>query len=552
MTTRNFCFGASALLLAYVAIASWFGATLFTDEVYNHALVLRSSLQAAEFPLETSFTHWYSDPLPIVRPEDWHRSAYLVALSFIHEVAPMHGHTIVNAITCILLVVFAYSSALLLSRITGISVVEVLAKPILVFCTVLVVFSEAFSQAVVSDYMDDIPATLLALAGLCVFVLLGIESRTGAFASGVIISLAVVVKPLSLLLLPSLLLAVATYGLFQRNLLQATQYGVYLVIGFLAVLAPFILWNLAELGLAMPDQARIALNGRMLDVYDGEHQVYFVRSDISPIRSWSDIVAQRGLGDIVVGGIYVLTHVVWANAIVILLAILSAVYLLVIAARERLDDPVVRLVFLTSSLAIGMILFFALRLGEAGQHRYWLTLLALCSAMIGAALIRVTQPWSKSSKPPLALSVILTVVVIYSEWWNIARVAGSVVQERQSFYSPEIAEPLRDFATTGSIMLHTNQGPVFWRDNPNVEIVGMKPGVLVRLTEVEFQAFYEAYPIRAAAFQRGDVGWVGSDDDRPPLASDAVDYLIERGFCIVVDTPENTLLASPNHCRGSG
>ena len=150
MTMRVFCFGASALLLAYVAIASWFGATLFTDEVYNHALVLRSSLQSAEFPLETSFVHWYFDTLPIVRPEDWHRSAYLIAVSFIHAVVPTRADTIVNAMTCILLVVFACSPALLLSRMTGSSVVEVFAKPVMVVCTVLVVFSEAFSQAVVS------------------------------------------------------------------------------------------------------------------------------------------------------------------------------------------------------------------------------------------------------------------------------------------------------------------------------------------------------------------------------------------------------------------
>ncbi len=519
----------------------------------------------------TSYLHWYFYDTDAVRPEDWHRSTYLVILTELRRLA---GETAI-LLTKLLFVGIVLTNFLLVSLLAK----RAYAHPehesqrlgfrvffVLVF-TVMVVNSW-MPRLLAADYLDDMPASLCGFLAATLLVLRGPKFTT-CLALGFFVALAFSIKNLSLVLFVAFLLSIVvitaleqkarrTITILSRTAAYAASYAVFI--------APVLYWNMKDLGLLLPEQARLGLIGRLRsDSLDGEHDLYFLKPDLELAHSWFDLVLEKGLANQLWDGWLLTLAAMRYGWVVLLIATLGLLGAWVARRRRRPTVMFIRLTVIFVFSLFGFMSFFTLQLGEAGQLRYWIFPFGLGAALgVGGlltffqafsmveildgaerALLRKPDRLSKATLPasgqvepkgqPSAvqrlersdiakclLSALLLTLILNAVGQSAH--PASNLWRRSHGYPDEITQRLAELSGSGSIMAHTNVGVNYWIDYPMTNIVGIGPLILTTLTNDQLSALVERYNVHVAVYNDWErVGHVNKYD--------TVDFLLANGFC---------------------
>ncbi|GAB5471630.1 MAG: hypothetical protein Kilf2KO_46600 [Rhodospirillales bacterium] len=549
---------------------------IHTDNQYNHGLVARSAIDDSPYPLVTSYLHWYFYDVEAVRAEDWHRSVYLVLLT---EIRSLFGDTailysrVVYAVICL---IFLWLTAVVARGVVrSASVTSLDLRYCFGLTAVVLIINGWMPEVLASEYMDDMPAAVFLLAAAAIVVLKGIGGWV-TMAVAVLAACAFYVKGLSLVVAAALFCSVLCIAVLERSpgwLARSVSRACLFLATYLAAIIPKLYWNYIELGMYLPEQARLGLNGRLKqDVFDGEHTVYFLKPEIEVPHSWLQVMIENGfLGEIWTG--FGATLAALLHAWSVLLVVAGGLAAAAVARRRvPLSPRFLRLCVLFAVSLLAFCAFFTLRLGEPGQIRYWLIPFALgtalglagftaffrsfpcddvcrwCKAEISRRLALKTgrsslrffetrlptlrgmvAKWPSSERifrdcRYLALGVVFIVGTVATVEIVLSVKAAKPMWSDEVWYPEEATQRLTDVAGTGAVFLHTNTGTNYWIEQPMSKVVGMRSPEFITLSSEQLRTMVERYDVRAALYKdrrrKGGFGW-----------ANAVRYLESHGFC---------------------
>ncbi len=557
-----------AILIAFfiyavlLSLASFLAVNPFTDNQYNHGLVARSALVSGPSLLETSYRHWYFGDEDLVRAEDWHRSTYLLVLTGLHQLCGGFAQECTKVLYA-LIVVAVFSLILTLSIRANhqpkpgcISASSFLFAGLLL--PILMVNNWA-SGLLAADFLDDMPAALCSLAAATLLTLRG-TSVLNCVLIGLLAALAFSVKNLSLVLFPVFWMCITLILMLEerdRKILRwVRESGAYLT-GYLVLLIPVLYWNKRELGLFLPEQARLGLIGRLrTDTPNGEHELYFLKPELERAESWLRLLLEKGLISELWDGWLTTMEALKSGWVILLVATLGLLGTWLARRRHSVSPAYCRLGVVFAISLLGFTAFFTLKLGEAGQLRYWLLPFGLgaalgisgllvfyrsftlreCLASCASAL-KLTGPSLTSSAPKQSteqgigdpdrlarcLMAALLLTLVLNTVGQSARPAAKLWWEPYG-YPDETTQRLSEIADSNAIMVHSNVGVNYWIDQPLASLAGLQPAILITLTVDQLARFVERYDVKAAVFR--DWRRVGRRDPYK-----VVDFLKENGFC---------------------
>lgn len=527
-----YAFAGTTFLLLLVACVSEIG---FTDNQYNHALVARSALAPAPPLLVSSYLHWYFTDLDIIRPEDWHRSSYLLLLTELRHhlgsaaqyltTALYLGITLANLLLIGLIAVRASESA-------GACVGRLSWGAALLLIAPIVTANNWMPLLLAADYLDDLPVALLAFSAAAVLVLRGL-GPWNCLAVGLLLGLAVSVKLLYLLLLPAFLLAILLLTWQERKrfrILRTSGRALAYLGGYAVALAPTLYWSERELGLLLPEQARLGLIARLrADSPDGEHDLYFLKPELSPQHSWLNQMLENGLVSEVWDGLLQVLLALQHGWLILLIGLLGLCAAYGVRKERPLSAAFRRLSVLFGFSFAAFFCFLALKLGEAGQLRYWLVPFGLATALgiaglyaYAAAKGGFTRLLATRRLGTAGLTVACFIIVLNAVGQAMHPVRMLLLDQYD--YPAAIKQRLAELSDEEAVMLHTNYGVNHWIDQPMAKIVGIKPLILETLTSGQLEALVRRYDIAAASYRDPRIS--GKPDPSNPVAD-----LEDKGFC---------------------
>lgn len=383
-----------------IAIATFPGEYAFTDNQYNHGLVARSALESSYPLLETSYLHWYFYEIDAVRAEDWHRSTYLLVLAELHRLAGEWSIVLTKLVFIAIVLANLYLISLLAARAHARPdhPDEKLSLPFFFMLIVPVMLVNSWMPRLLAgDYLDDMPAALCGFVAATLLVIRGPRLST-CVALGLVVALAFSVKNLSLVLSAAFLLSILVTtaleceaGRIWKIVTRCATFCVSYAIG----LAPTLYWNIKDLGLLVPEQARLGLIGRLRsDTPDGEHDLYFLKPDLELAVSWIDMVLQNGLVSEITNGFFVTLAALRYGWVVLLVTIFGLLGAWFARNRRKPTAAFRRLTTIFIFTLLGFVGFFTLKLGEAGQLRYWIFTFGLGAATGVSGLVTFYQAYS--------------------------------------------------------------------------------------------------------------------------------------------------------------
>jgi len=484
----------AALAVEVVRLALW-TPNVHTDNLYNLGVVRRSATAAPWPLLETSYVHWYFEPYPMVRPEDWHRSAALVLLRGEAELAGPGSEPMLRLPHLLWLAALWVLLAELARRLAPDEVarsrlgVMAIAAGVLLF----LLLSGPGPQVASAAFMDDVPAAVCALVAVRL-MLPGAPSPRRALAIGAVCGVAFWMKDLALIwavLAPFLVAAMVVLERPPRRALAVGAPVAACLTGFTAVAAVKIAWNLADLGIPLPTAVRLAMSGRNVPgVVDGEHFVYFLFPHLD-VHS----------GGLLAGGVGALVHRLGLGLHLTgfaLLDLVTAWLLLGVAALLLRRGPRAaasrRVLLATVVVAAAIAVLGVLHVAEPLQLRYWLVPVSLAAAL-GAAAIATGLSGSRRG---LAWAVVAVLVI---------GLLGPALRYRERVaelgalrpYSAAATAALREAAgDDGPVMLQANRGTWYWSRHPEARVVGVRAAPMAALDRARMGRFLEIYPVAAA------------------------------------------------------
>ena len=518
-----------AALVAEVAHLALWTPNVHTDNLYNLGLVRRSA-DAAPWPLlETSYVHWYFEPYPMVRAEDWHRSAALVLLRGVAEAVGAGWETALRLphlgwILALWLLVTAIARRLAPPEVirsgawTG-----GLAAGVLV----LLLLSGPGPQVMTGAFMDDVPAAVFALAAV-LLLLAGPPSPRRSLAIGAVLGLAFWMKDLALIWAGLGPLLIAGMVVLERRRRGAAAVAIPMatcLLGFAAIAAVKMAWNLADLGVPLAAPARLGMVGRNVPgVIDGEHFVYFlfpavdVHSGGLLAHGTAALIDRVSLGLRLTGYALLDLATTW---------LLVGVGLLILGRGARCEAAQ-RLLAMLAVVTLAIAGLGILRLAEPLQLRYWLVPVCLAAALGAAAVaaaLRDHRRWLAWSVGAVLFVGLLAPAVRYCD--------TVVSLGTLRTYSEAAATALIEAAgEDGPVMLQANRGTLYWAQHPRTRVVGVRAAPMAVLGRARMERFLAVYPVTAALVDLAE---------EPDLA----EALVRDGFTVRRRFGSELLLAPP-------
>ncbi len=482
-------------LVAEVARLALWTPNVHTDNLYNLGLVHRSA-GAAPWPLlETSYVHWYFEPYPMVRPEDWHRSAALVLLRGVAEAMGAGHDTMLRLPHLVWVLALWLLMTALARRLAPPEATRSRTRMVGLAAGVLLLLllSGPGLQVMTGAFMDDAPAAVFAL--LAVLLLLrGPPSPRRSAAIGAACGLAFWMKDLALIwggLGPLLIASVILLDRRGRVAAALVAPIAACVLGFAAVAAIKVAWNLADLGVPLATPARLGMVGRNVPgVFDGEHFVYFlfpqldVHSGSLLAQGATALAARVSLGLRLSGYAFLDLTTTW---------LLVGVAVLVLRRGPR-GGTVDRLLAMMAVVTAAIAGLGILHLAEPLQLRYWLVPVCLASAL-GAAAVATALSDCRGWLPWAVCAVL--VVGLLPPAMRYRDTVASLGSLRP--YSPAAAAALVEAAgEDGPVMLQANRGTQYWAQHPRARVVGVRAAPMAALDRTRMGRFLAVYPVAAA------------------------------------------------------
>lgn len=526
----------AAFLLAALAVALHAGRLALlapnahTDNLYNLGMV-RHSAAAGWWPLlTTSFLHWFFEPSPVTRTEDWHRGASLVAVAALARLAG-GGETLLRLPHLAWLGALWWVTWRLAVRVSPPEAAAGRRVELAAVALGLLVVLPPGPQAITGAFMDDVPATVCV--GLVLLLLAGpgpLDRRTAA-AAGAAAGAAFVIKDLALVWG---LLAPAWVGL--SSLVAPSRPGLRRSIGlagtclaaFLLVAAVKVGWNQADLGQPLPGPARLGMVGRNVPgVVDGEHHVWFLDRErrVDEGRLLGAGLGQLGerlaLGTRLTG--YALADLApwWA---------LAGVGVLVLR-RAAAGTAAMRLAGLGALAAAGVAALGVLHLLEPLQLRYWLAAAVAACAVAAAGLVAA---WRSSLGRWGRVAVLAAAVTAVGP--AAADHRGAVARlGRLGGYSPAAVAAART-GGPGPLLVELARGAGLWAGRPGLAVVAVRTAPMAALDPAGMRRFVARYAVASAVVDL---------DAEPDLAR----VLLARGFTVRARFGSELVLDPPRPAR---
>lgn len=541
----------------------------------------------------TSYMHWYFYEIDAVRAEDWHRSTYLLALTELRRLAGVGAIALTKMVFIAIVLANLYLISLLAARAHARPShpnESIRLRLFFVLIVPIMLVNSWMPRLLAAEYLDDMPAALCGFVAATLLVIRGPRLST-CVALGLIVALAFSVKNLSLVLSAGFLLSILVItaleceaGRIWKVVTRCTTFCISYAIG----LAPTLYWNVKDLGLLVPEQARLGLIGRLRsDTPDGEHDIYFIKPDLELAVSWIDMVLQNGLVSEITNGFFVTLAAMRYGWVVLLITILGILGAWAARRRRPLTFAFRRLSIIFAFSLLGFMGFFTLKLGEAGQLRYWIFTYGLGAATGVSGLVTFFQAFSmaevmtaiervfprktlrlskaklrqihrtalqsgttprgtRSSTPNRLRSARLGRKALVIRPFDKTGVANcllaalfltlmlnavgqsahqaSSLWRRDFGYPIETTQRLAEVAGSGAVIAHTNVGVHYWIDYPMTSIVGLGPRILTTLTKGQLTELVERYGVTAAVYR--DWERLGHADKYKTL-----EFLLSNGFC---------------------
>ena len=523
----------------------------YEDNRYNMALVLRNAEYPSDHFLETSLVHVFFEYVPIPRPEDWHRSYYLIVLTLWaklvgseHEILLRLPHLAV--VLAWVLLAFALCRAILKSFLGASVSQRIITRPLFitsVACAVTAALglSQWIRPSLTGAFLDDVPSACLILAGL--LVLLGGKRiqlwRVAIF--GLVNGVAAGVKDIYLLWLPIGALAVMMIAFLEApptagvrsKIVSSLALGSACALMTIAGFAPKLIWTLYDFGVPVKNLSQYIHISTFFNTWPKtRHYPYFVFDD----ASYASPIA-------LAGG--------WREAITLLVQRTATEFLLVIGqtsqvivwflpiilfVRTRLwAKPVVRrLVIIFCVTILGYTSFFMLGLGEAKNPRYWFVPITLVLATGVAScfywLVCHVIPWWRGDKKTGWRRAALNSVAIVLVLELMIAIYPPMIwpADPKPLLSPDMALKLEESTgKTERVLLDTPSAIYYWSVYPDRSVVAFPTVYVTILPSEAIDKLLNVY----------DVHWaLLSDDD------EAVHRLMQLGFKTINQTGKEIIL----------
>jgi hypothetical protein len=490
---RTLAWSILAALSVCVAYLVLFAPDYFEDNRYNLGVARRSALPGAQHLLETSLTHLYYEALPTLRPEDWHRGLSILLLSvwarlFAGSEAWMRVPHLLWVAAWLIV------QALLLRLAAPKASLEWMLIGCLSFLLVFEDWSKAFRRA----FLDDVPATVFALAGVYIFARAGVTRRS-AVLLGILWGLAAFCKD-ALLLTGAI--GVALLGFGQRSGERRTEPGRFsaaaglFCAAFALTLLPRFLWSFADYGTFLQNPIRHWFVAHYFGkAYPSpEHFPYFLTGDTKYL---SRVEMAGGLWR---ASWYLLKGPVFETFLVLLgfVAVWSGLAVAWLLSR-RVGvpwQPVHGRILGAFAVWLGVFaLFFGLGFGESRQMRYWLVPITLACVLIVARLAELlpalVAPRSRRAIFWLLVPALLLLIV------NIRTVRSLLVATPDAPLSDEMSRAVSARVGSGeSVVMENRPGILYWSNHPEKHVVAFPSRLFLSIGPEQTRRFLDLYEAR--------------------------------------------------------
>jgi hypothetical protein len=494
---RSLAWSILAALLVCVSSLVLFAPDYFEDNRYNLGVARRSALPGAQHLLETSLNHLYFEALPTVRAEDWHRGLSVLLLSFwARRFADSEAWMRVPHLLWV--AAWLTVQALLLR----------LAAPkaslgwMLIGCLSFLLAFEGRTIALRRAFLDDVPATVFALAGVYFFARAGVTRRSAALL-GTLWGMAAFCKDALLLTGP---IGVALLAFGQRSGARRAEPGSFpaaaglFCAAFALTLLPRFLWSFVDHGRFLQNPAPHWIVAHYFGrAYPSpEHFPYFLTGDTRYLSRVEMAGGPwRALSLLVHGPMRETFFVVLSLAAV--WSGLAVTWLL--SRRAGIPwRPVHARILGAFAVWLGFFaLFFGLGFGEARQIRYWLVPITLAGVLIVARLAETLPalgvPRGRRTIAWLLVSAVLLLIVN----------AGTVrkVLERGLIVTPDppVTEAMsravsERVASSGSVIMEVRPGIFYWSNHPEDRVVAFPLGLFRKIGPEQTRRFLDQFEAR--------------------------------------------------------